>query len=54
MINPLKGVVPGNGEFVIEIAFIPNRKQTYSAEAYFRLQQFDFEPIFLKIIGNGK
>lgn len=42
MINPLDGNIPGNGEVVVEIAFIPNRKQTYSSEVYFRLKQFDF------------
>lgn len=31
MINPLTGIIPGNGEIVIEIAFIPAKKMTYSA-----------------------
>lgn len=54
MINPLGGVIPGNGETVIEISFIPGRKMTYSAEVYFKIQQFDFEPIFMQVIGSGK
>lgn len=42
MINPLGGVIPGNAEVVVEIAFIPARNVTYSAEVYFKIQQFDF------------
>jgi hypothetical protein len=42
MINPLNGTIPGNGEVIVEMAFIPNRKITYSAEVYFKIQQFDF------------
>jgi hypothetical protein len=54
MITPLKGIIPSSGEIVIEIAFIPSRKMTYSAEVYFKIQQFDFEPKLIRIIGNGK
>jgi hypothetical protein len=36
------------------MAFIPNKKNTYSAEVYFKMQQFDFEPILIQIIGSGK
>lgn len=54
MINPLTGLLPGNAETIVEMSFIPNRKVTYLAEVYFKIQQFDFEPIYIQVMGSGK
>jgi hypothetical protein len=38
----------------IEISFIPTNKCTYTAEVYLKIKQFDFKPLLIKVIGNGK
>lgn len=52
-INPIKGVIPAEGTLTVEITFIPTAKFTSTAELELCIQQFDFKPLPIKIIGTG-
>ena len=50
----MNGLIPANETQNIEITFVPSEKKTYIAEAVLKIKQFDFEPIFIKLMGTGK
>jgi hypothetical protein len=52
-INPLEGVIPANETLTVEITFMPTSKCTSTAEVFLQIQQFDFQPIPIRIIGSG-
>ncbi len=53
-IFPMKGIVPGKGQVIIDITYSPMSKTTAFSEIELQLSQFDFTPIISKIMGAGK
>jgi hypothetical protein len=54
VVRPLKGVIPGKDKIDIEIEFSPTAKITSVAEVLLKVAQFDFEPLPIRIVGNGR
>lgn len=53
IISPLKGVIPAQETLTIEITFLPSAKCTYKSEVSLAIQQFDFQPLPITIVGSG-
>ncbi|KRX00150.1 hypothetical protein PPERSA_10649 [Pseudocohnilembus persalinus] len=53
-IQPIKGIIPGNGQIDIDLIYQPTNNATVVANVELRLSQFDYEPLNIKLIGNGR
>lgn len=46
-------MIPALETLTIEITFLPNAKCTYKSELTLSIQQFDFQPLPITIVGTG-
>jgi hypothetical protein len=46
-------VIPAQETLTIEITFLPSAKCTYKSELTLAIQQFDFQPLPITIVGSG-
>ncbi|EGR29602.1 hypothetical protein IMG5_152520 [Ichthyophthirius multifiliis] len=54
IINPLKGIIPGEGKIDIQITYIPQTNVTVISEAELKVSQFDFEPLKIRLMGSAR
>jgi hypothetical protein len=43
-VQPRKGIVPANGDVVVEVSFTPSKLSTSLLEILVKISQFNFEP----------
>ena len=54
VIEPSKGVIKGMERMDISVSYSPTQKVTDCAEVYLQINQYNFEPILINILGSGK